>query len=200
MAWNLYANVSWPPSQLIRFWSRSVYFPYFETGQIWGFPAFSGERMWQMAWNLECYCILTSLLDFGHGLLTVLIRRPLGLMKRVKFVINAFSGERMTVMAWDLAYRCILTTFRAALIVHGLLIFLMLVAFGLSENLTRLRRTQTVSKLEWFTDSVDLVDILILHDIIDKLLLMLNLQNWLDFGHGVLIKLILMVFWFSETG
>ena len=30
-----------------------------ETGQIWGFRAFPGERMEGMAWNMVCYCILT---------------------------------------------------------------------------------------------------------------------------------------------
>ena len=31
-----------------------------ETGQIWGFRAFPGERMEGMAWNMVCYCILTT--------------------------------------------------------------------------------------------------------------------------------------------
>ena len=29
-----------------------------ETGLIWGFRAFSGERMEEMAWNFACWCIL----------------------------------------------------------------------------------------------------------------------------------------------
>ena len=32
-----------------------------ETGQIWGFWAFPGERMEGMPWNVVCYCILTTL-------------------------------------------------------------------------------------------------------------------------------------------
>ena len=48
-----------------------------ETGQIRGFCAFSGERMEGVAWNLACWCILTSLLqnwlDLGHSLLAFLI-------------------------------------------------------------------------------------------------------------------------------
>ena len=31
-----------------------------ETGQIWGFRAFLGERMEEMAWNFACWCILTT--------------------------------------------------------------------------------------------------------------------------------------------
>ena len=31
-----------------------------ETGQIWGFRAFPGERIEEMAWNFACWCILTT--------------------------------------------------------------------------------------------------------------------------------------------
>ena len=31
-----------------------------ETGQIWGFRAYPGERMVGMAWNCACWCILTT--------------------------------------------------------------------------------------------------------------------------------------------
>ena len=31
-----------------------------ETGQIWGFRAFPGDRMEGMAWNFACWCILTT--------------------------------------------------------------------------------------------------------------------------------------------
>ena len=31
-----------------------------ETGQIWGFWTFPGERMEGMAWNFVCWCILTT--------------------------------------------------------------------------------------------------------------------------------------------
>ena len=31
-----------------------------ETGQIWGFRAFPGERMEGVAWNFACWCILTT--------------------------------------------------------------------------------------------------------------------------------------------
>ena len=39
-----------------------------EMGQIWGFRAFSGERIEGMAWNVACGCILTTFRT-GHGLL-----------------------------------------------------------------------------------------------------------------------------------
>ena len=32
-----------------------------ETGQIWGFQAFPRERMEEMAWNFESWCILTTI-------------------------------------------------------------------------------------------------------------------------------------------
>ena len=32
-----------------------------ETGQIWGFRAFPGERMEEMAWNFAHWCILTTI-------------------------------------------------------------------------------------------------------------------------------------------
>ena len=31
-----------------------------ETGQIWGFRAFPGERIEEMAWNFACWCILIT--------------------------------------------------------------------------------------------------------------------------------------------
>ena len=38
---------------LALFWLR-------ETGQIWDFQAFPGERMEEMAWNFARWCILTT--------------------------------------------------------------------------------------------------------------------------------------------
>ena len=61
----LHADVSWPPSELISLWLRSgdflilVLFWLSETGQIWGFQAFSGKPMEEIAWNFACWCILT---------------------------------------------------------------------------------------------------------------------------------------------
>ena len=38
---------------LALFWLR-------ETGQIWGFREFAGERMEETAWKFACWCILTT--------------------------------------------------------------------------------------------------------------------------------------------
>ena len=37
-----------------------VLFRLSETGQIWGFRGYPGERMEGMAWNFACWCILTT--------------------------------------------------------------------------------------------------------------------------------------------
>ena len=37
-----------------------VLFWFGETGQIWGFRAFPGERMEGLTWNFACWCILTT--------------------------------------------------------------------------------------------------------------------------------------------
>ena len=43
-----------------------------ETGQIWGFRAFPGECMEGMAWNMVCWCILTT---FRTGKIVVTVCR-----------------------------------------------------------------------------------------------------------------------------
>ena len=63
----LHADVSWPSSELNSLWPRSVNFFVIlalfwlcETCQIWGFRAFPGERMEEMAWSYAPWCILTT--------------------------------------------------------------------------------------------------------------------------------------------
>ena len=74
----LHADVSWPPSELISLWPRSVDFLILalfwlsETGQIWGFGAFPKEHVEGMAWNFACWCILTTFRT-GCGLVIFLI-------------------------------------------------------------------------------------------------------------------------------
>ena len=56
----LHADGSWPPTELIKLWSRYVDFllaslSFSETGQIWGFWAFPGTCMKGMAWD---FCML----------------------------------------------------------------------------------------------------------------------------------------------
>ena len=63
----LHADVSWPPPELISLWPQFADFFLIlalfwlsETGQIWGFRAFPGERMEEMTWNFACWCILST--------------------------------------------------------------------------------------------------------------------------------------------
>ena len=62
----LHADVSWPPTELISLWPQSVDFANLalfwlsEMGQIWGFRAFPGERIEEMASNFARWCILTT--------------------------------------------------------------------------------------------------------------------------------------------
>ena len=78
----IWHDVSWPPSELIKLWSWSVDFPHLvhlwlnEMGEVWGFHAFSGEHMWGIASNLAYTCILTTFrMDYilGHSLLIFLL-------------------------------------------------------------------------------------------------------------------------------
>ena len=109
-----------------------------ETGQIWGFRAFPGERMEEMAWNFARWCILTTFqnwLVYGQGLLIFQILALFWLSETGQiWGFRAFPGERMEEMAWSFARWCILTTYQNWLVYgHGLLIFLILALFWLSE-------------------------------------------------------------------
>ena len=65
MAWNM---VSYPDQ--LQTWLDYVYglliflilvlFWLSETGQIWGFQAFSGKPIEEIFWNFACWCILTT--------------------------------------------------------------------------------------------------------------------------------------------
>ena len=86
-----------------------------ETGQIWGFRAFPGERMEGMAWNMVCCCILTTF-RIDEIMVTVVIFLILVLfwlseMGQI-WGFQAFSGKPIEEMAWNFACWCILTTFR----------------------------------------------------------------------------------------
>ena len=78
----LYADVSRPPSELIRLWSWSVNFYilalfwHSEMGQIWDLWSVPGEPIEEMARHFACWCILTTFqnwLDNDHSLLIFLI-------------------------------------------------------------------------------------------------------------------------------
>ena len=67
-----------------------------ETGQIWGFRAFPGERMEGMAWNFARWCILTTFRT-DKFMVTVywffLFWRYFDLVKRVKFGVSGYFPE-----------------------------------------------------------------------------------------------------------
>ena len=62
----LHADVSWPPSEWLVYGHHLLIFLIWalfwlsELSQIWGFRAFPGERMEEMAWNFARWCILTT--------------------------------------------------------------------------------------------------------------------------------------------
>ena len=87
-----------------------------ETGQIWGFRAFPGERMEEMTWNFARWCILTtcrtvSFMATVCWFFVILALFWLGETGQI-WGFRAFAGERMEEMAWNIAPWCILTTFR----------------------------------------------------------------------------------------
>ena len=67
-----------------------------ETGQIWGFRVFPGERMEEMAWNFARWCILTTFRT-DKSMVTIwwffLFWRVLDLVKRVKFGVSGYFLE-----------------------------------------------------------------------------------------------------------
>ena len=87
-----------------------------ETGQIWGFWVFPGDRMEEMAWNFACMMYVDHLqnwLVYGHGLMIFLILVLFGLSETGQiWGFRVFLGERMEEMAWNFARWCILTTFK----------------------------------------------------------------------------------------
>ena len=118
----LHADVSWPSSELISLWPRSVDFSNFGTILTWwngsnlGFPGIS-RRM--HGGNSLKFCTLMYLdhlqnwLVYGHGLLIFLILALFWLSETGQiWGFQAFPGEPMEEMTWNVACWCILTTFR----------------------------------------------------------------------------------------
>ena len=87
-----------------------------ETGQIWGFRVFPGERIEGMAWNFFKLLYLDHLqnwLDYGYGLVIFLILALFWLSETVQiWGFRVFSGEHLEEMAWNFACWCILSTYR----------------------------------------------------------------------------------------
>ena len=142
-----HADVSRPPSELMRFWSQSVDFPFLEpllrseTGQIWGFCAFFLRTHGRNDLNFGMLMYpdhLPNWLDFGCSLLIFLFLAPFlccetGQMRG----FCTFSWERMGEMAPILAYWCILIPDHLLKLLnfgHALLIFLILVPLWLCET------------------------------------------------------------------
>ena len=114
-------------------------FPLSETGQIYGFHAFSAEHKEGMAWNLTCRCILSMHLnwsDYGHGLSVFLIVAQFWLSGMGKICgFRAFSGGHIEGSAQNLPYWCILINSQN-LFIYGQrqLIFLFLAQFLLKTG------------------------------------------------------------------
>ena len=118
----LYADVSWPSSELISLWLWSVDLSNFGTiltswnGSNFGFSGIS--RRTHGANGLK-FCTqmyldhLQNWLVYGHGLLIFLILALFWLSETGQiWGFRAFPGERMEEMAWNFARWWILTTFR----------------------------------------------------------------------------------------
>ena len=116
MAWN-FARWSWPLSELISLWPRSVYFYNFGTiltlwnGSNLGFPGIS--RRTHEGNGLK-FCMLMYLdhlqswLVYGHGLL-IFVNLALFWLSEMGQIwgFRAFPGERVEGMAWNFAGWCI---------------------------------------------------------------------------------------------
>ena len=127
MAWRkwpqiLHADVSWPPSELISLWPRSVEFANFGAiltewnGSNLGFPGISQRTH---GGNGLKFCRLMYLdhlqnwFVYSHGLLNFLILALFWLSETGQiWGFRAFPGEHMEEMASNFACWCILTTFR----------------------------------------------------------------------------------------
>ena len=118
----LHADVSWPSSELISLWPRSVDFSNFGAiltlwnGSNLGFPGISRRTHGGNA--LKC-CMLMYLDHlqnrkvYGHSLLIFLILALFWLSEMGQiWGFRAFPGECMEEMASNFACWCILTTFR----------------------------------------------------------------------------------------
>ena len=87
-----------------------------ETGQIWGFPAYPGERIGGngMKYGMLLYPDhIQNWLDYGHSLLIFLILVLFWLSEMGQiWGFQAFSEKPIEEMAWNFACWYILTTFR----------------------------------------------------------------------------------------
>ena len=118
----LHADVSWPSSELISLWPRSVDFSSFGAiltlwnGSNLGFPGISRRTHGGNGLKLCTLMYLDHLQNWlvnGHSLLIFLILAQFWLGETGQiWGFRAFPGERMEEMAWNFACWCILTNFR----------------------------------------------------------------------------------------
>ena len=117
----LHADISWPLSELVRSWSRSVYFPHFGatlTQWNWsnlGFPGISCRTHGRKGLK---FCTMMCLdhpdwLVYGHCLLIFQILALFWLSNTGQiWGFWAFARERIEGIAWNFACWCILITFK----------------------------------------------------------------------------------------
>ena len=129
-----------------------------------------------MAWSLTCWCILTTFRTVDFSLFGVILLLPdifLWIQGRngLKFGMLMYPDHLQNWLEFS----------------HGLLIFLVLTSFSLSESMFNLGFLAIFFRTH---ESNGLVfDMLIYPD---------HLLNWLRFGDTLLIFFILVVFWLGE--
>ena len=106
-----HADVSWPPSELIKVWSRSVDFPFFgiilTKWNRWnlGYLAIFFRMHWRNGLQFDMLLYpyyLFNCLHFGHGLLIFLILAGIWLRETSHiWSFQAFSWERIGGIGWS---------------------------------------------------------------------------------------------------
>ena len=117
-----HVDVSWPPSELISLWLRSVAFSNFGTiltkwnGSNLGFPGICRRRHGGNGLQFRTLIYLDHLQNWfvhGHGLLIFLMLALFWLSETGQiWRFRANPGEHIKEMAWNVACCCILTTLR----------------------------------------------------------------------------------------
>ena len=150
-----------------------------------GFRAFAGERMEGMAWNFTCWCILTIFRTDFSNFSTILTQWNGSNLGFPRISWRKHGGNRLkfcTLMYLDHLQNWLVYG-------HGLLIFLILALFWLSEA-GQIWGFPGVSLRKHGGNGLKFCMLMYLD----------HLQNWLVYGHGLLKFLILALFWLSETG
>ena len=100
-----------------------------------GFRAFARERMEGMAWNFSCWCILTIFrTDKFMATVIFLILRYFDLVKQVKFGVSGHFLENAWRKWPEMLLADVSWLQKWLVLGHGLLIFVILALFWLSES------------------------------------------------------------------